>query len=481
MFFVKTTIEEVNYTILLMVKAKLCFEVESLQDLDQSVEIFIRLLCAIPGWNEKNVQVQQQVFEVVTYLASNATRFPKECVVLCLLDIKGFLTDVKPALLSALDAEYEKNPFEKTVEASESTSLSAGQLDSLPREDISRKITPALLKSLESPDWKVRGHAQFPGSYPLSLNRGGIGDKTHHFTLLDGEMIIDTVPNSQKQDRRYPIYEMMAFNCTSVIENHDVSLFSCEKGSVKSVCCRRQQNGGYLDVAAPDGLMRLGPRNISVPSLLAKASMKRVNLLYQLFMYSETLFDSENNNLLPTIAKANFPPCGHNFVVTLPAGLLMEELFQILWAGLNERDGAPFMRVRVVGLTTWNYHGKGRPKEGIITIWNPIEKQIQKPFIYKPENLSPTGSLYLPLAMECFLPFFGPQKSIKLSNLGEISLSSEFGIVAYVVYVGEVYTAAHQKKQWSLMMKAKLMVSHLKVKLPGVRKLFVTLPTCRTR
>jgi cytoskeleton-associated protein 5 len=29
-----------------------------------------------------------------------------------LVDIKGFLTDVKPALLSALDTEYEKNPFE---------------------------------------------------------------------------------------------------------------------------------------------------------------------------------------------------------------------------------------------------------------------------------------------------------------------------------------------------------------------------------
>ena len=29
-----------------------------------------------------------------------------------LADIKGFLADVKPALLSALDAEYEKNPYE---------------------------------------------------------------------------------------------------------------------------------------------------------------------------------------------------------------------------------------------------------------------------------------------------------------------------------------------------------------------------------
>uniref|UniRef100_A0A6N2LDZ9 Protein MOR1 n=1 Tax=Salix viminalis TaxID=40686 RepID=A0A6N2LDZ9_SALVM len=244
-------------------------QVEGLQNLDQSVEIMSRLLCAIPGWNEKNVQVQQQVIEVITYLASTASKFPKKCVVLCLLgiservadiktrahamkcltsfseavgpgfvfdrlykimkehknpkvlsegiiwmvsaiddfgvshlklkdlidfckdtglqssvaasrnatikllgalhkfvgpDIKGFLADVKPALLSALDAEYDKNPFEgasaapkKTVKTSESTSsVSGGGLDSLPREDISGKITPTLIKSLESPDWKIR-------------------------------------------------------------------------------------------------------------------------------------------------------------------------------------------------------------------------------------------------------------------------------------------------------------------------------------
>ncbi|KAM2934054.1 hypothetical protein FF1_041921 [Malus domestica] len=34
-------------------------------------------------------------------------------------DIKGFLTDVKPALFSALDAEYEKNPFEVRLESKE--------------------------------------------------------------------------------------------------------------------------------------------------------------------------------------------------------------------------------------------------------------------------------------------------------------------------------------------------------------------------
>ncbi|XP_050387830.1 protein MOR1 isoform X1 [Argentina anserina] len=243
-------------------------QVEALQDINQSVELLIRLLCAVPGWSEKNVQVQQQVIEVITYISSSAMKFPKKCVVLCLLgiservadiktrthamkcltsfseaigpgfiferlykimkehknpkvlsegilwmvsavedfgvshlklkdlidfckdtglqssaaatrnstikllgvthkfvgpDIKGFLTDVKPALLSALEAEYEKNPYEgaavvlkRNVRATESTSVSAGGLDSLPREDISGKITPTLLKNLESPDWKVR-------------------------------------------------------------------------------------------------------------------------------------------------------------------------------------------------------------------------------------------------------------------------------------------------------------------------------------
>ncbi|GMP72550.1 hypothetical protein CsSME_00030538 [Camellia sinensis var. sinensis] len=244
-------------------------QVEGIQEINQSVEILIRLLCVVPGWSEKNIQVQQQVIDVVTHIASTASKFPKKCVVLCLHgiservadiktrahamkclttfseavgpgfifdrlykimkehknpkvlsegllwmvsavedfgvsllklkdlidfckdtglqssvaatrnatikligalhkfvgpDIKGFLSDVKPALLSALEAECEKNPFEgasaapkKTVKVLESTSaLSGGGLDSLPREDISGKITPALLKGLESSDWKIR-------------------------------------------------------------------------------------------------------------------------------------------------------------------------------------------------------------------------------------------------------------------------------------------------------------------------------------
>ncbi|KAL0426273.1 UNVERIFIED_CONTAM: capping enzyme [Sesamum latifolium] len=118
----------------------------------------------------------------------------------------------------------------------------------------------------------VRGPQQFPGSHPVSLNRDnlqllrqryyyatwkadgtrymmlitmdgcylidrhfnfrrvqmrfpcrhaneGMAEKMyHHFTLLDGEMVIDTMPDSQKQERRYLIYDMMAINQVSIVE-----------------------------------------------------------------------------------------------------------------------------------------------------------------------------------------------------------------------------------------------------------------------
>ncbi|CAA0827503.1 mRNA capping enzyme family protein [Striga hermonthica] len=50
-------------------------------------------------------------------------------------------------------------------------------------------------------------------------NEKGMPEKMyHHYTLLDGEMIIDTVPDSQKQERRYLIYDMMAINNVSIVE-----------------------------------------------------------------------------------------------------------------------------------------------------------------------------------------------------------------------------------------------------------------------
>ncbi|KAF5953668.1 hypothetical protein HYC85_006524 [Camellia sinensis] len=52
----------------------------------------------------------------------------------------------------------------------------------------------------------------------LSRRFLALAEKTHHYTLLDGEMIIDTVPDSRKQERRYLIYDLMAINYVSVIE-----------------------------------------------------------------------------------------------------------------------------------------------------------------------------------------------------------------------------------------------------------------------
>lgn len=55
-------------------------------------------------------------------------------------------------------------------------------------------------------------------SYFLVYGYQGISDKVHHFTLLDGEMIIDTLPDKQRQERRYLIYDMVAINGQSVVE-----------------------------------------------------------------------------------------------------------------------------------------------------------------------------------------------------------------------------------------------------------------------
>ncbi|XP_047980187.1 mRNA-capping enzyme isoform X3 [Salvia hispanica] len=48
--------------------------------------------------------------------------------------------------------------------------------------------------------------------------KGGAERIYHHFTLLDGEMVIDTLPDTQKQERRYLVYDMMAINQVSLVE-----------------------------------------------------------------------------------------------------------------------------------------------------------------------------------------------------------------------------------------------------------------------
>lgn len=48
----------------------------------------------------------------------------------------------------------------------------------------------------------------------------GTPERNHHYTLLDGEMIIDRDPHTHKQERRYLIYDLMAINQVSLIEVH---------------------------------------------------------------------------------------------------------------------------------------------------------------------------------------------------------------------------------------------------------------------
>ncbi|PWA55210.1 protein MOR1 [Artemisia annua] len=61
-------------------------QVIALQELDHSVEILICVLCTIPCWSEKNVQVQH-VIEVLSHIASIATKFPNKCVILFIAGI----------------------------------------------------------------------------------------------------------------------------------------------------------------------------------------------------------------------------------------------------------------------------------------------------------------------------------------------------------------------------------------------------------
>ncbi|GKB14129.1 protein MOR1 [Tanacetum coccineum] len=49
----------------------------------------------IPGSSEKNVQVEPQVIEVVSHIASTTTKFPKKCVVLCIGGICERVVDIK--------------------------------------------------------------------------------------------------------------------------------------------------------------------------------------------------------------------------------------------------------------------------------------------------------------------------------------------------------------------------------------------------
>ncbi|KAJ0653655.1 putative breast cancer type 2 susceptibility protein [Helianthus annuus] len=137
-------------------------------------------------------------------------------------------------------------------------------------------------------------------------------------------------------------------------------------------------------------------------------------------------------------------------------------------AGLSRREVNTLMRVRVVGLTSQSYIPKSRPQQGLITIWNPTEKQqseLVEGQAYAVAGLTPinsdTGTIYLrargsttqwrplsPLAIQHFQPFYTPRKAVSLLRMGEVPLSSEFDVAAFVIYVGVVHKSSQQKRQW---------------------------------
>ncbi|KAF9588565.1 hypothetical protein IFM89_013417 [Coptis chinensis] len=151
-------------------------------------------------------------------------------------------------------------------------------------------------------------------------------------------------------------------------------------------------------------------------------------------------------------------------------------------AGLSERQVTPFMRVRVVSLTNKDSKKKGRAKEGLITIWNPTEKQqheLVEGQAYIIGGLMPPNfdseTVYLhargsttswqtlsPLAIASFEPFFSARRLVFLSNMDELPQASEFDIAAVVVHVGEVYTCGHQKRQWVFVTDGSTPVSESK-------------------
>ncbi|XP_074302049.1 protein BREAST CANCER SUSCEPTIBILITY 2 homolog B-like isoform X1 [Silene latifolia] len=137
-------------------------------------------------------------------------------------------------------------------------------------------------------------------------------------------------------------------------------------------------------------------------------------------------------------------------------------------AGLSGREVSPFMRVRVVGLQCKDHAKIKDFREGLITIWNPSERQkleLEEGQTYAISGLLPlhsdSNTLYLqargsstkwqPLKTienKSFMPFFNPRKALSLSRMGEVPLSSEFDTAVFVVHVGLEHVDGLQKKQW---------------------------------
>ncbi|CAN6973143.1 unnamed protein product [Brassica oleracea var. botrytis] len=111
--------------------------------------------------------------------------------------------------------------------------------------------------------------------FPCRHSSGGMPDQVHHFTLLDGEMVIDNPMNEKGQARRrYLVYDLVAINGESVVERT-----FCERWNmvvhevIKGRDVDKQRNHCYRYDLEPFGVRMKGFYLLSTVEKLLKGTI----------------------------------------------------------------------------------------------------------------------------------------------------------------------------------------------------------------
>lgn len=114
-----------------------------------------------------------------------------------------------------------------------------------------------------------RVQMRFPLKHALS--------KTHNLTLLDGEMVIDLIPETQQQKRRYLIYDIMMLNQKSLVQLpfHE-RLKKIEADVIGPRSHDRQTNQWYIYEAESFGVRRKIFSPLSIADHILHGVIKRL-------------------------------------------------------------------------------------------------------------------------------------------------------------------------------------------------------------
>ncbi|KAF3794432.1 BREAST CANCER SUSCEPTIBILITY 2-like protein A [Nymphaea thermarum] len=116
-------------------------------------------------------------------------------------------------------------------------------------------------------------------------------------------------------------------------------------------------------------------------------------------------------------------------------------------AGLRSREVTPFLRVQVVGMTPRNSNITRPCRRGLITIWEPTEKQLldlEEGQVYLVTGLVPVSLNNDILQLQTR----GSRTKWECLQLSACENFDEFDIAGVIVYVGELYLSGNHKKQW---------------------------------